>query len=148
DLFTPERPVVSAKGAVVTNIAHIPAALTAVMHLSGVEPDFAPRGTLALKPWMANDQGLALPERIALRVVQAPAPYDGQIKALSEQVGAVIARQNMKAPPARRRWIRPRKLRLCMGIPSSTSHSSRWKPTSPCRWCTRSRVPRTARCST
>src|SRR5208337_1585136 len=96
DLFTPERPVVSAKGAVVTNIAHIPAALTAVMHLSGVEPDFAPRGTLALKPWMANDQGLALPERIALRVVQAPAPYDGQIKALSEQVGAVIARQNMK----------------------------------------------------
>ena len=30
-LFTPENPVVSAKGAVVTNIAHIPAALTAVM---------------------------------------------------------------------------------------------------------------------
>ena len=32
------------KGAVVTNIAHIPAALTAVMALNGVEPDFAPRG--------------------------------------------------------------------------------------------------------
>src|SRR5271157_3164004 len=96
DIFTPERPVVSAKGAIVTNIAHIPVALTAVMRLNGVEPDFSPRGTLALKPWMANDQGIALPERIALRVVQAPEPYDGQIKALSQQVGAVIARQNMK----------------------------------------------------
>src|ERR1700745_1901212 len=30
-VFTPERPVFSAKGAVVTNIAHIPAALSAVM---------------------------------------------------------------------------------------------------------------------
>src|SRR5271165_4859324 len=89
-IFTPERPVVSAKGAIVTNIAHIPVALTAVMRLNGVEPDFSPRGTLALKPWMANDQGIALPERIALRVVQAPEPYDGQIKALSQQVGAVI----------------------------------------------------------
>ena len=31
EIFTPERPTVSAKGAVVTNIAHIPLALTAVM---------------------------------------------------------------------------------------------------------------------
>jgi len=30
-IFTPEKPVFSAKGALVTNIAHIPAALTAVM---------------------------------------------------------------------------------------------------------------------
>jgi succinyl-CoA synthetase alpha subunit len=95
-IFTPEEPIVSAKGAVVTNIAHIPAALTGVMHRNGVTPDFAPRGTLALKPWIANDQGLSLPARIALPVVQAPLPYDGQIKALSRQVGAVIARQNMK----------------------------------------------------
>ena len=40
-LWTPENPVVSAKGAVVTNIAHIPAALTAVMKLNGAKPDFA-----------------------------------------------------------------------------------------------------------
>ena len=60
-LYTPERPIASARGAVVTNIAHIPAALTAVMHLNGIAPDFPPRGTLALKPWMVNDQGLALP---------------------------------------------------------------------------------------
>ena len=53
-LFTPENPVVSAKGAVVTNIADIPAALTAVMALNGVEPDFAPRGNLSLKPWIAK----------------------------------------------------------------------------------------------
>jgi succinyl-CoA synthetase alpha subunit len=95
-VFTPETPIVSAKGAVVTNIAHIPAALTEVMRLNGVSSDFPPRGSLALKAWMANDQGLKLPSRIALPVVQAPAPYDTQLKALSLQVGAVIARQNMK----------------------------------------------------
>ena len=95
-LFTPERPVVSAKGAVVTNIAHIPAALTAVMKLNGIAPDFAPRGNLALKPWIANDQGLALPPEIALPVVEALAPYNLQIAALQEQIGAVVPRQNMK----------------------------------------------------
>ena len=60
-IYTPENPVVSKKGAVVTNIAHIPAALTAVMAASGAKPDFAPRGSLSLKPWMANDQGIELP---------------------------------------------------------------------------------------
>ena len=95
-IFTPETPIVSAKGAVVTNIAHIPDALTAVMRLNGLSPDFPPRGSLTLKAWIANDQGLKLPQRIALPVVQAPSPYNGQIKALSLQVGAVIARQNMK----------------------------------------------------
>jgi succinyl-CoA synthetase alpha subunit len=95
-LYTPERPIASARGAVVTNIAHIPAALTAVMRLNGIEPDFPPRGTLALKPWMVNDQGLALPSRIALPSVEAPAPYNAQIRALARQVGAVIPRQGMK----------------------------------------------------
>jgi succinyl-CoA synthetase alpha subunit len=95
-LFTPEKPVVSARGAVVTNIADIPAALTAVMGLNGAAPDFAPRGDLALKPWLANDQGLPLPPAIALPVVTAPEPYAGQIGALSRQVGAVVARQTMK----------------------------------------------------
>ena len=41
-IFTPEHPVFSAKGAVVTNIAHIPAALTAVMKRNATRPDFAP----------------------------------------------------------------------------------------------------------
>ena len=95
-IFTPEHPVVSKKGAVVTNIAHIPAALTAVMALSGAKPDFAPRGSLTLKPWMANDQGLDLPLELALPPVAAPEPYAGQIAELKRQVGAVIARQNMK----------------------------------------------------
>ncbi len=95
-LFTPENPIVSAKGAVVTNIADIPAALTAVMQLNGVTPDFAPRGDLALKPWLANDQGLRLPRELALPVVTAPEPYAGQVAALSAQVGAVVARQSMK----------------------------------------------------
>jgi succinyl-CoA synthetase alpha subunit len=95
-LFTPECPVVSAKGAVVTNIAHIPGALTAVMKLNGVAPDFRARGSLALKPWIANDQGLTLPPDIALPTVEALAPYNLQIAALKQQVGAVIPRQNMK----------------------------------------------------
>jgi succinyl-CoA synthetase alpha subunit len=95
-VFTPETPFASARGAVVTNIADIPAALTAVMSLNGVEPDFTPRGDLALKPWLANDQGLRLPPELAMPVVTAPEPYAGQIAALGEQVGAVVARQNMK----------------------------------------------------
>jgi succinyl-CoA synthetase alpha subunit len=95
-LFTPENPVVSARGAVVTNIADIPAALTAVMALNNAAPDFAPRGDLALKPWLANDQGLRLPPELAMPVVTAPEPYAGQIAALGNQVGAVVARQNMK----------------------------------------------------
>ena len=39
------------------------------MALNGAEPDFAPRGNLALKPWVANDQGLRLPPELALPVV-------------------------------------------------------------------------------
>ena len=77
-----------------TNIADIPAALTAVMALNGVEPDFAPRGNLALKPWVGNDQGLRLPAEIALPLVTAPEPYAAQIATLGQQVGAVVARQN------------------------------------------------------
>ena len=95
-IFTPDNPVVSKKGAIVTNIADIPAALTAVMALNGVEPDFAPRGNLALKPWLGNDQGLRLPAEIALPMVTAPEPYAAQIATLGQQVGAVVARQNMK----------------------------------------------------
>ncbi|MEO8304327.1 MAG: CoA-binding protein [Betaproteobacteria bacterium] len=95
-IFTPENPVVSKKGAVVTNIAHIPAALTAVMALSGAKPDFPSRGSLTLKPWMGNDHGIALPAELALSPVTAPEPYATQVAELARQVGAVIARQNMK----------------------------------------------------
>jgi len=95
-IFTPERPIYSANGAVVTNIAHIPSALTAVMKKNGIDVDFAPRGSLALKPWIANDQGLNLPASLALPAVEALTPYNSQIKALGDQIGAVIPRQNMK----------------------------------------------------
>src|SRR5204862_7961470 len=43
-----------------------------------------------------NDQGIALPEALALAPVTAPEPYAAQIAELGAQVGAVIARQNMK----------------------------------------------------
>jgi succinyl-CoA synthetase alpha subunit len=95
-LFTPDSPVCSARGAVVTNIAHIPQALTAVMALNGVEPDFAPRGDLALKAWFGNNQGLRLAHELDLPVVEAIAPYNAQIAELRRQVGAVLLRQPMK----------------------------------------------------
>jgi succinyl-CoA synthetase alpha subunit len=96
DIFTLERPVASAKGAVVTNIADIPAALTTVMKLNGVAPDFDPRGSLSLKPWIVNDQGIVLPLEIRLPAVRAPEPYDAQIQAMAMQIGAVLPRQVMK----------------------------------------------------
>ena len=95
-IFTPERPVFSAKGAVVTNIAHIPAALSAVMRENAARPDFAPEGSLALKAWFGSDRGLGLPEALAIPVVEATPPYNDQIRSLNRQIGAVFPRQSMK----------------------------------------------------
>jgi len=95
-IYTPQTPRYSAKGAVVTNIAHIPEALTAVMKLRGVAPDFPPRGSLAMKAWFANDQGLSIPPSLKIPVVEAPDPYRAQIESLGQQVGAVFPRENLK----------------------------------------------------
>ena len=96
DLFTPENPVFTAKGAVVTNIAHIPVALTAVMRANATMPDFEPEGSLALKPWFGSDAGLRLPSCLALPAVEAVAPYSEQIAQVDRQVGGVVPRQGMK----------------------------------------------------
>jgi len=95
-IFTRERPVCTAKGAVVTNIADIPVALTAVMALNGVAPDFDSQGDLSLKPWLANDLGVVLPPELALPPVEAIEPYKAQIAALSDQIGAFVPRQSMR----------------------------------------------------
>jgi len=95
-LYTPEHPVFSEKGAVVTNIAHIPAALTAVMRANATLPDFAPEGTMELKPWFGANLGIALPEKLDLPVVAAVEPYRSQIAALAKQVGAVFPRETLK----------------------------------------------------
>lgn len=94
-IFTPDKPVFSAKGALVTNIAHIPAALTAVMRANATLPDFEPEGNLALKPWFGADQGV-LPSELALPVVEAIAPYNEQIAQVNRQIGAIPPRQPMK----------------------------------------------------
>lgn len=96
DIFTPNDQVCSAKGAVVTNIAHIPLALTKVMALNGIAPDMPAKGDLSLKPWFGNSQGLSLPRELDLPVVEAPAPYNGQIKELGRQIGGVFIRRSMK----------------------------------------------------
>jgi len=95
-LFTPENPVCSKQGAVVTDIAHIPHALTAVMKLNKTESDFPPEGDLALKPWFGNNAGVAIPPELDLPIVHAIAPYDAQIAELTRHVGAIFPRQNMK----------------------------------------------------
>src|SRR5438093_1839344 len=95
-IFSPDKPVFSARGAVVTNIAHIPAALTAVMRENGTRPDFAVEVSLALKPWFGANQGLELAQELDMPIVEAIAPYAEQIAALDKQIGAVLPRQNMK----------------------------------------------------
>ncbi len=96
DLFTQDNPVFSSQGAVVTKISDIPLALTEIMKLNGVEPDFPPVGDLTLKPWFANNQGLDLPPELDLPAVEAISPYREQIAELGKQVGAVFPRQNLK----------------------------------------------------
>lgn len=96
EAFTPERPVFSRQGALVTNIAHVPAALTAVMHANGMDPDFPPEGGMELKPWFGANFGLSLPVTLDIPVVEAVPPYDKQISNLNRQVGAVFPRQSMK----------------------------------------------------
>ncbi|MFQ5560814.1 MAG: CoA-binding protein, partial [Nitrospinota bacterium] len=96
DIYTPEKPVFSKKGAVVTNIAHIPEALTKVMELNNAKPDFEPKGNLSLKCWFGNSQGVSLPDDLDVPVVEAPPPYNEQIDAINQQVGATVPRQNLK----------------------------------------------------
>ncbi|MEO5330877.1 MAG: CoA-binding protein [Magnetococcus sp. YQC-5] len=95
-IFTPETPACSAKGAVVTNISHIPMALTSVMMMNGIRPDFEPRGNLAPKCWFFSNQGMVLPKELQLPVVEALNPYNEQIAALAKQIGAIPPRQPMK----------------------------------------------------
>src|SRR5450759_552409 len=95
-IFSPDKPILSAKGAVVTNIAHIPMALTEVMRENATRPDFATEGSLALKPWFGANQALALPKELDIPVVEATRPYNEQISALAKQIGAVLPRQTMK----------------------------------------------------
>ncbi|RAI39021.1 CoA-binding protein [Rhodoplanes roseus] len=96
DVFTPERPVFSRRGAVVTNIAHITHALTAVMQANACLPDFEPEGNLSLKPWFGSNMGLALPAELDLPVVTAMEPYGREIARLNRQIGAAFPRQSMK----------------------------------------------------
>ena len=95
-IYSPENPICSQAGAVVTNIAHLPAALTAVMKLNGVERDFHPEGDLTLKPWFGDNQGLPLPAELDIPLVVPMQPYKDQIAELTKQVGAIFPRESMK----------------------------------------------------
>ncbi|HIC73493.1 MAG TPA: CoA-binding protein, partial [Candidatus Marinimicrobia bacterium] len=95
-IYTPQKPIFSKKGALVTNIAHIPEAVTKVMELNGQKPDFESKGSLALKCWFGNNQGLTLPPELDLPVVEAASPYNEQIEALDKMVGAQYRRETLK----------------------------------------------------
>jgi len=95
-IFTGDNPVCSAKGAVVTNIADVPAAMTAVMALNGRGPDFAPIGDLSMKCWFADSTGLALPPELDAHPVSAVEPYREQIEAVNRQIGVIPPRETMK----------------------------------------------------
>lgn len=94
--FTPQNPVCSRKGALVLDIAHIPAALDAVMALNQQRPDFTPTGDLSLKPWFGNNQGLELPPELDIPLVKASPPYAEQIASARREIGVRFARQSMR----------------------------------------------------
>lgn len=95
-IYTPENPIVSQKGAVVTNISYIPAALTRVMELNGITPDFEPRGNLSLKCWFSNNRGLSLPPQLDIATADAMPPYNVEINILELRIGAQYPRQTLK----------------------------------------------------
>ncbi len=95
-IYTPETPVFSKKGAVVTNIAYIPEALTKVMESNGIKSDFEPKGDLSLKCWFANNQNITLPKSLDVPVVEAVEPYNKQIEVVNRQLGAQFPRQTLK----------------------------------------------------
>ncbi|MEC7641036.1 MAG: CoA-binding protein [Nitrospinota bacterium] len=95
-IYTPEKPVFSKKGALVTNIAYIPEALTHVMDANGVKPDFEPRGNLSLKCWFGSNIGVKIPGDLDIPVVKALEPYDQQIVALEKRIGAQFRRETLK----------------------------------------------------
>jgi succinyl-CoA synthetase alpha subunit len=95
-IFSADNPVCSADGAVVTNIADVPAAMTAVMALNNRRPDFDPIGDLSMKCWFADDSGLALPAELDVRPVGAVEPYRQQIEAVNRQMGVIPPRENLK----------------------------------------------------
>lgn len=94
--FTSANPVCSVKGALVLNIADIPAALSAVMSLRGEKPDFEPHGDLSLKAWLGNNQNIKLPHELDLPLAQAIEPFGSQIKKLNGEIGARFFRQSMR----------------------------------------------------
>ena len=96
DIYTPGSKHFTKKGAVVTNIAHIPEALTRVMKAAGRKPDFKPRGDLSLKSWFGSNASIQVPKNLDMAPVKAVAPYDEQIALVSNQVGAQLPRQAMK----------------------------------------------------
>lgn len=95
-IYTPQTPFFSKKGAVVTNIAHIPEALSKVMEMNGVKSDFEPKGDLSLKCWFGSNATVQVPKELDIRAVKAVTPYDEQIEHINRQIGAQFPRQTMK----------------------------------------------------
>jgi succinyl-CoA synthetase alpha subunit len=95
-IFTPEDPVVSAKGALVDQHRPHSAGTDGGDEAQQCAAGFrAPRQPCA-EGVDSERSGVKLPAHLALPTVEALPPYNEQIKAIARQVGAVIPRLNMK----------------------------------------------------
>jgi hypothetical protein len=122
-IFTPEKPVFSAKGALVTNIAHIPVALTRGDARERAMPDFAPRATWRSSPGSARTKHFQLPAELKLPVVEALSPYNEQVALLNKQIGGLVPRQSDEGlRRARRRWTRRRRSAACTAPRAQCGH--------------------------
>ena len=128
----------SAKGAVVTNIAHIPAALTAVMRANATHARLRARRHLALKPWFGSDEGLdAAATSCACRWCEALAPYNEQVALLNTQIGGVVPRQTMKDASGASQMDAKTQVSSLHGIQHARRGARcRSRPTSRWRCCT------------
>ena len=93
--FDPERPQVSPRGVRVASIQAVPAAMKAVLEARGEAPDFAPRGDLNLKPWLA-DTILPLPADLDIPTVTPPEPYAETLARINRNVGAQFLRRSRR----------------------------------------------------
>jgi hypothetical protein len=66
------------------------------MEANGSGTDFEPKGSLSLKCWFGNNQGMKIPANLDVPVVEAINPYNEQIEALDKQVGANFRRETLK----------------------------------------------------
>ena len=126
-----------------TNIAHVPAALTAMIKENSARTDFDSEGSLALKPCFGANPAIKLPEDFNLPVVQAIVPYNAQIAAVINRSGPISA-------PVDEGCIRRfpvdshSQVTACMASQCCKRHSIRFRPMRASPYCVNRAARKTA----